>query len=88
MCPRFSFVIALTEINKVHDFSSLLRRGVLRATVCCCAALSVKVAVGLGRGKKRQRAGNAGDREGNERREASAIFRAVGWSDLRFGDYG
>ena len=57
---------------------SLLRRGLFRAVV----------AAGLGPGEreKRQRAGNAG--KGKERREASAIFHAVGWSDLRFGGYG
>ena len=56
--------------------SSLLRRGLFRAAMLR----------GPGERKKWQCAGNAG--KGKERREASAIFCAVGWSDLRFGGYG
>ena len=61
-----------TEIYKIPKFGSLLRRGLFRRRP--------------GERQKRQRTGNAG--KGKERREASAIFRAVGWSDSRFGGYG
>ena len=40
---------------------------------------------GLGGGKNENARRNAGKEK--ERREASAIFRAVGWSDLQFGVY-
>ena len=51
-----------------------------RPLSCCFVR---KGGPGPGEREKRQRAGNVG--KGKERREASAIFCAVGWLDLRFG---